>query len=320
MESTTHLLVPFAAVSAPDCRALMPGLHLPHLGALLAELRQTHTQAGNDDGFSPPHETALADALRLGRFADGCIPWAAVESQEVGAPQAWFSPCHFQIGMDQISLQSAEHLGLGDADARPLFDALAPFCAEDGITLHYENAGRWRAVGEPLRSLRCASLDRVVGRSVADWTDRAAPDDAGAQLLKRLQSEAQMLFYTHAVNDRREAARLPIVNGFWAHGAGVLAQPLAPAPAITQPDGLRQAALQGDWLAWQQAWQALDTDSFAPLRERVRNGLPLTLTLCGERNWTQWATPPSLSLGQRLGRWAQSLRGPAPAWKFLETL
>lgn len=314
-DSPQHLLVPFASASAPECQALLRDLALPNLTALLATLAPQTRDAGDDQAFSTPHERALARCLGL-PTDDGRIPWAAAASEQPTQPQAWFSPGHFQVAMEQVTLLPGERIGLEEADSRALLAALAPFCAEDGIELTFESATRWRAVGEPLRGLVCASLDRVSGRSVADWT----PSQGGSKLITRLQSEAQMLFYTHAVNDQREAARAYIVNGFWVHGAGALDQPTAHVVPPSQPDGLRQAALLGDWGTWRTAWLALDAGEIAQALQRVRNGQPVMLTLCGERNAQTWAPPAPSGLSQTLGRLFNALRGATPAWKTLETL
>lgn len=321
MESPSHLLVPFAAASAPECRSLLPEMPLPQLSALLAELSPGTTLNGDDHEFTPPHERALAHALGLGLHDDGAIPWAAAESAHPEQPQAWFTPCHFLVGMDQVTLHSAESLNLGDEQSRPMFNALAPYCLEDGITLRFESATRWHAQGEPLRHLICASLDRANGRSVPDWTAPEQPDNAGAQLIKRLQSEAQMLFYTHPVNDQREAARQPIINGFWVHGAGAISHPMMPAgPTPKVCGGLRQPALSGDWHAWREAWNTLEKDHIAPLLDRAKRGQLVTLTLCGERHATTWHNAAPKGALARLGQTLKILHGKAPAWKLLDTL
>jgi hypothetical protein len=320
MESTSHLLVPFAAASAPECRALLPAMQLPHLRALLDWLTPGDFDDGDDHDLSMPHERALAAALGMGALPDGTQPWAAADSPHPDTPQAWFTPSHFQVGMDQVTLQTADQLALGDDHSKPLFDALAPFCLEDGIALTYEGPTRWRASGEPLRHLRCASLDRVSGRSVSDWTPENTAGDAGAQLLKRLQSEAQMLFYTHAVNDQREAARLPIVNGFWVHGAGALDAGFKAPPTPAMPQALRLAALRGDWAAWQKAWELLDNSHVQPLLARAKAGQLLTVTLCGERNAQTWHNARPRGALASVGQFFNSLRGATPAWKHLDTL
>ena len=124
-EALPHLLVPFASASAPECRALGPQLATPHLNALLAELTRQHTDTGDDHSLSLPHERALARALGLVQsagtpYGDGLIPWAAAQSNSPATPQAWFTPCHFQVGMEQVTLLPGEQLGLDDAHARPL--------------------------------------------------------------------------------------------------------------------------------------------------------------------------------------------------------
>ncbi|MBE0589486.1 MAG: hypothetical protein IH617_15760, partial [Hydrogenophaga sp.] len=103
------LLIPFASASAPECLAVLSSLRLPNLQALLAELAPTTTDSGDDHSLSLPHERALARARGLVKADgsacdDGQIPWAASDGDEPATPQAWFSPCHFQIGTDHVSL------------------------------------------------------------------------------------------------------------------------------------------------------------------------------------------------------------------------
>lgn len=317
-ESSHHLLVPFAVASAAECRALLPQLRLPQLDRLLAALTPAHTEPGDDHSLSLPHERALARALGLGS-QDGQIPWAAALSDTPTEPQAWFSPCHYQIGMGEVSLLPGEQLGLDEQDSRALFEALAPFCDEDGLRLRYESATRWVAHGEPLRGIVCASLDRVSGRAVDGWLTESPANPQGSQLLKRLQSEAQMLFYSHPVHDARAARGLLPVNGFWVSGAGALdtATPLRAAPVVT--DALRQAALRTDWAAWQQAWTALDAGAIADQLQTLQRGEPVALTLCGERQARTWVNAPR-GAGQRVGRLFKQLLGTPPAWKSLEPL
>ncbi|TNF59231.1 MAG: phosphoglycerate mutase, partial [Burkholderiales bacterium] len=258
------LLVPFAAASAPGCQALLPGLQLPRLQALLARLSPQAADEGEEHSLSPPHERALA-GLRGLPGSDGQYPWAAAGSDSPSTPQAWFSPCHFQIGIDQVTLLPAAQIGLDRTTSQRLCEALAPLCLEDGIGLHFVDAGHWLARGEALRGLCCASLDRVSGRPVGPWLAPSPANPAGHRLMQRLQSEAQMLFYTHPANEAREADRLLPVNGFWVHGAGACEAAAALRPAPQLDDGLRQAALRDDWTAWQAAWQALDAGPLAEL-------------------------------------------------------
>lgn len=313
-----HLLIPFAAASAPECQALLPTLALPHLAALLPLLTEQAADRGDDHSLSPPHERALARTLGL-PFTDGQIPWAAAQSETPTEPQAWFSLCHYQVGMEQVTLLPGAQLGLEAADSRSLFDAFAPLCLEDGIALRWDSPTEWHARGEPLRGIASGSLDRVSGRMVDVWMADSAANPAGARLLKRLQSEAQMLFYTHPVHDARTARGLLPINGFWVHGAGALdpVPVLAEAPAM--PDGLRQAALRNDWAAWKAAWTALDAGDIGALLEAARRGEPVTLTLCGERHARTWTTAPASAFA-RLGRSIKHLFGSTPLAETLKDL
>lgn len=293
-DSEHHWVVPFAAIGTGDTRPQWPAL--PHLQALLSRLRESRRSDGDDTTFTAPHERALA-AVRGVPLRDGHWPGAAMYSDHPHTPQAWVHPVHLQVGMDQVTLQPAELFGLDEAASRRLFDALAPLCAEDGVTLQFEHATRWRASGERLRGLRCASIDRVAGRSIAPWL----PEGDEARWLQRLMSEAQMLFYTHAVNDAREAARQLPVNGVWFSAAGAVEAGVEPGPAPVVADALRIAALRGDAAAWRAAWQALDASLIARLHERALRGQGFALTLCGERA-AATLEPASPGIGQRVAR------------------
>ncbi|MFC3684907.1 phosphoglycerate mutase [Hydrogenophaga luteola] len=313
-----HLLIPFAAASAPECQALLPGLKLPKLQALLALLSEQPADRGDDHQLSPPHERALAQVLGL-PVADGQIPWAAAQSEAPTVPQAWFSLCHYQVGMEQVTLLPGAQLALDDAESRALFEAFEPLCAEDGLTLRWDSATEWHVSGEPLRGLACASLDRVSGRMVDAWLAESPANPTGARLLKRLQSEAQMLFYTHPAHDARTARGLLPVNGFWVHGAGALDASLALAEAPAMPDTLRQAALRSDWTAWTAAWLVLDAAEIASLLAAVQRGEPVTLTLCGERHARTWTTAPTGAFA-RIGRSIKQLFGTTPIADTLKDL
>ncbi len=301
-DSEHHWVVPFAAIGTGDARPEWPAL--PHLQALLPRLRESQRSEGNETSFNAPHERALAAARGM-PLRDGHWPGAALCSDQPHTPQAWVHPVHLQVGMGEVTLQPASIFGLDETASRHLFDALAPLCAEDGVTLHFDHATRWRASGERLRGLRCASIDRVAGRSVAPWL----PGGTEARWLQRLTSEAQMLFYTHAVNDAREAARRLPVNGVWFSAAGAVETDAMPGPSPQLADDLRDSALRGDAAGWRAAWQALDATLIARLHERALRGEAFALTLCGERSNTTLA-PVAPGMGQRLARALRLTRAP----------
>lgn len=317
------LIVPFAATGdSPDVEALK-ALQLPNLQALLSGLKENLSLGGDPYSASAPHELALAHEAGLLHNAaeqDGQLPWAALASGTQGTPCAWWVPCHFQVGMEQVSLLPPERLVLDDACSRALHAALAPLCAEDGVQLHWQQAGRWLAVGERLRGLRCAGMDRVVGRSLDIWQPRAdAAHSAQLAWLQRLQSEAQMLFYTHPANDSRDAQRLPAINGLWVEGCGSVPN-LPTQPLPEQVTALRTAALLGSASDWAQAWASVDAGPLARLLAHQRQGTPVTVWLCGERWARRFGTPTQTpGWGQRLSAWLSGRTRPTVA-DILSTL
>ena len=321
-ETFFDLLVPWAGASDPGARAALNGVALAHLQALLHQLIATPPVQGDALSRALPHEHQLAHLLGLPK-GDGLTPWAAQAAWEA-APQAerpaiaqaawaWITPCHFRIGADQVQLDHASALRLDEADSRALLAILQAFFVQDGITLHYQEPTRWLAQGELFRDLPSASLDRVVGRNVQPWLQSGAPPE---RVLRRLQSETQMLLYTHAFNDERSAQGLPVVNGFWVHGSGALpAHWLPPAQPPKVNECLRASALQSHWPHWAEAWQALDAGPLAALLAQARAGTPVRLTLCGEENHQSWHSGPR-SLRQRI----QSLLRPQRPQDLLYTL
>ena len=181
---------------------------------------------------------------------------------------------------------------------------MAPWFAEDGITLHYDQPTRWLASSPLFATLATASLERVQGRDVRAWM----PNPREARTLHRLQSEMQMLLYTHPFNDARTAQGLPAINSFWVHGTGALPAGLT---APTQPpqvaDTLRAPALREDWRAWASAWTTLDAGPLADLLRQAEQGQPVRLTLSGEHSAQTFHTAP-LGLVQRIQRFLRPQR------------
>lgn len=274
-----HLLIPFAAGQDPASRQALRGLRLPQLEQLLARLSPRPLARSAAEAPALPHEYALARALGLG--SDDPIPWAAWQAHAMGldAGQAWafITPCHWQIGQGRVTLDHPKALALPEDESRALLAAMQPYFAPDGITLVFDSAARWLAHGEVFRHLVTASLDRVIGRDLASWLP-AAPS------LRRLQTEMQMLLYTHPVNEARSQRGAVPVNSFWISGSGALApRPAVVAAAPVVPRQLADAALDADWQAWAQAWQQIDAAEGAALLAALQQGTDVSLTLCGER-------------------------------------
>ena len=301
-----HLIIPYAASRSPALQGALKQLELPHLQALLQALTRVNTDVDDLDqpGLNMPHERAWAQSLQL-PGTEGTWPWAALANPDTtDQPQAYFSPCHWQIGIGQVVMLNPASLQLSETESQALLSAMQPFFTEDGLSVRYLAPTQWHVQGELLRGLTCASLDRVIGMNVNPWL----PKSDSAKALRRLQSEMQMLLYNHPVNDARSAKRQLTVNSFWAHGAGVLTHPPStPAPHMAQD--LREPALREDTQAWLQAWREIDATLCADLRNRMRSA-PVTLTLCSEHaahRYQSTAQSPMQQLWQRAQRLFQPL-------------
>lgn len=277
-----HLLVPFAA--AADAQALQ-GLRLPQLERLLAGLAPGTGTATDERSLNLPHEQVLA-ACRGWPLRDGLLPMAAWAARADGLPPAaadtgWglLTPTHWQVGSDQVLLLDPAQLHLDEDESRALWASLRELFQSEGWALHWGAPLRWYATHASLAELPTAAIERVVGRPIHPWL----PDRRSGRTLRRLQSEAQMLLYTHPVNAARESRGELAVNSFWLSGTGPTPTSPTDAQEPLLDERLRAPWLAGDWAAWAEAWRDLDAQRLGELQARTARGEAVSLTLCGER-------------------------------------
>jgi hypothetical protein len=301
-----HLLIPFASALSEAASHVLRDLALPNLSQLLGRLTLTARDDGDAYTLSPPHERALGHTAGW-EGADGCLPFAAQAAARDGIETgelAWglVTPSHWHVGRDHVSLADPAALELNAAESRAAFDAVRDLFESEGFRFEWGAPSRWYAAHESLVDLPCASLDRVIGRNVELWMRGSAARSSAAKLVRRLQSELQLLLYPHALNEAREQRGALALNSFWLSGCG-RAQPDEGTP-IEVDGSLRAPLLAEDWVGWAEAWAALDRAALAGLLAASRAGEPVTLTLCGERGAHRFETAPQ-SLWQKLGgRWS----------------
>jgi hypothetical protein len=302
-----HLLVPFASDRSEACQHVLRDLALPNLERLLALLTPDGRDEGDAGSYSPPHERALAAAWGW-RGSDGLLPFAAQAAAADGVATgdlAWalLTPSHWQLGRDDVTMLDPDLLGLAEAESRALFASAGELLASEGFAVAWGASDRWYAARDDLQALATASLDRVIGRNVDRWLRASArgPADetrATLSLVRRLQSEAQLVFHSHDVNEAREERGELTANSFWLSGCG-RRQLVDAAQTPEVASALRAPLLHADWATWAEAWRALDADAIARLLTLARRGEPVTLTLCGERTAARYSLAPR-SLWQRL--------------------
>ena len=293
-ETATHLLIPFASISSSlsseAATKYVQDLKLPNLRQILSILTLVDSDVGTEESFSTPHERALARAQGL-PVVDGYIPWAAQKAFDFGLDGAQTQPwsfvtlCHSVVGMGSMTMEDPAQLPVSEAESRQLCTDMTPYFSEDGLTLHYLEPKLWLCRGEPLRDVRTASFDRVIGQDLSEWQ----PAGGESAKLRRLQNEMQMLLYTHTANSARNSVNTSVINSVYFHGSGEnerlkLQVSANITTSINMPRTLADAALKEDWPTWVKAWEQLDATVCADLLKRVTAGEAVVLTLCGERS------------------------------------
>jgi hypothetical protein len=222
------ILLPFGLPPVDTARDLIRECHAPALAMLLSR-----TGAGGGltaiDPFARAlsHETWLSRQFGLtggtaaepGSPADTSPPAAVAAMASLGLPAAeghWFivQATHIHIARDHLVLTDHRQLALDSQESRALFDAAAPLCTELGKTLLYGKPDTWFLRADDWPQLRTATPDAASGRNVDIWM----PVGEGDRAWRKLQNEIQMHWFTHPVNEQREALGLKPVNSLWLWG------------------------------------------------------------------------------------------------------
>jgi len=133
-------------------------------------------------------------------------------------------PVALTPGRDEANLLPSEALALTEAEIEALFTSANDWLEEDGHALLRSTSGRNYLVGLDGSQLETPPTHALARRDVG----RHFPGSTDAAVWRRLMTEIQMHWHAHAVNERREAAGLPSVNGIWFWG-GATPSPDRPA-------------------------------------------------------------------------------------------
>lgn len=223
-----HLICPgLLGAIEHDSGALPP---TPGLDRLLSRAREEQT-----DPRDPLATLAVAFGLAPGPEAD--LPSAPLCLQALGHCQEpgtwWFhaDPVHLRPDRDRLLLYAGPSLQIAPAEAESLIASFNAHFAVDGLHLVAAGPSQWFLRVTRIPRLHTRPLHRVVGRTL----DAQLPAGPDARAWARWQSEAQMLFYAHPVNQERERRGLPALSGVWTWGGGVLPE-LTQGPDLTVAD------------------------------------------------------------------------------------
>lgn len=245
-------------------------LSSPELLMPLRQAKPSHRNRLEATAHSAIHEMAWAQALGW-QVADGLVPLAAAAALSQGMPcpaehgWAFIDAVNWHISQGQVNLTVPKPITVDESDA--LLLALQTFLAQDGIHLHAWQPGRWLVHSPLFKHLPTVSLDRVNGQRIDPWFEHGsiAEQNPVQRQLRRLQNEIQMLFYTHAVNDKRDIA----LNSIWFSGTGDLPSAITLAEtSIVLNDDLREAWLSQTPYVFIPAFNAVLRDLIGPALRR----------------------------------------------------
>lgn len=272
-ESVQHGIIAFAGSSAAPLQSALDTLYLPHLHKLLAQMTcvaKSSDSADSHSAYLMPHERATS--------LWGLNPhWGR---------EVWLTPCHWQVGMNEVLLLNPQELALNDSESKAILAAMQGFFVEDGIEVTYESPLRWKASGDLFEGVAFAAPELAVGQNVKAWL----PEASRARSLHRLQSEMQMLLYQHPVNDQRSLQGRWTVNAFWVHRSP--SQMGLSKEGLLLCTDLQEAAMQSNAALWQQQWQQLDNTLCRPLKERLQAQAEVSITLCSDTQWRHYRPQP----------------------------
>ena len=274
---TRHWVIAYATPESEALRGAMNNaldtLYLPNLKKLLSRMACVSKLSTLPEGVSAflmPHESApqlLGTQPSLGK-------------------EAIMTPCHWQVGMNEVTLLNPQELALNEDESRQLLSAIQPYFEEDGLQVVYESPLVWRVKGDLLDGLPLASIDRVVGQNIKPWM----PEHQRAKTLQRLQSEMQMLLYQHPVNDERSLKARWSVNSFWLHRRVDQLYPDA-ADCVVALD-LRETAQSPNAKLRQLAWEHIDATLCSTMCQALDQNQDVSLTLCSETSWRHYRPQP----------------------------
>ncbi|NEV62362.1 phosphoglycerate mutase [Thiorhodococcus minor] len=243
--------------------------------------------------LGPHHAVLTAFGLELASDQDPPTAPICLLGDDPGADLDGFwmhaDPVHLRPDRDQLLVFGADRLEPSQEEALTLVQAFNAHFRNEGLVLAAPLPGRWylRVPQDP--RVRTASLNEVIGRPMSEYL----PEGPGASEWMRLMNEAQMLFYAHPVNARREARGRPMLNGIWTWGGGRLPAPPVDPPSVLIGDdplmpglsklgGRRQPLASGDLHAWSprdgglllfedRLWRALVDRDLAAWRDALQS-------------------------------------------------
>lgn len=246
----------------------------------------------------------------------------------------WFivQPCHFNVGMNQITLTPFQQLLLSDTESQALFNTAQQVVQQYDMQLRYGNPYLWFLKADPWDTLQTTSPFAIQGNGI----DTGLPQGEHARAWRKIHNDIQMHWYADPINAQREQVQQLAVNGLWLWGGSDLSHKTSPSPyqSIFSPtvsafnafqqalhvqpittfptafedntlliiDQLMEAYLEEDWGRWLHQLNELDQQWFQPclsaLKQHQLSHLRFILTDLHQFTVYDGAVKPLFALGK----------------------
>lgn len=173
------------------------------------------------------------------------VNYASGEQPDNLTWMACFDPVHLKAETDHAIVLGRRFLQPTAEELAAIFSTINPFLQADGLVL-WQSAGQVYLGGRAdarfdLTTDELTPLAHALNRNAGVFIKPGCGDGAW----QRLQTELQMLLYSHPVNHKRAVQGQPEINGFWPHApvrlpAEVQTAPLADLTVLTDAPLLRQ--------------------------------------------------------------------------------
>ncbi len=276
-------------------------LVVPALPAQTSDASMLLARLAGRGEFSRKWQAATPDEARLQSWQRGLLATLGLdEASHPSAPVTALALNHDAVAARCLQAD-AIHLaaGLNEVTLIPLsgdFELTAEECAAltptlhdhllgNDLKLHRTSANGWLIESTEDWRVETVSAEFALRR---EWRD-ALPSGAGADALRRLMTELQMVLHEHPVNTRRTAKGMPAANALWLWGNGSIAQQHAARALACSgcSDYLRGLARLHGWT------YAAETSADRMLAQSVESPHVLAFVEVSVLNEfeTQWLTP-----------------------------
>ncbi len=132
-------------------------------------------------------------------------------------------PVHLKADRDRVVMFGNRHLNVTLDEAQQLAQEFNQLFGDDGVELITPTATHWYLAIDQRPQISTTELSRTIGQDIHPLL----PKGEHGLYWHRLLNEAQMLFHSSGVNQRREAQGLETINSVWLWGGGQLPEPKA---------------------------------------------------------------------------------------------